>query len=122
MSRIYRLYLEDILRAIGRIHDLMQEVNEKEFKADALQADGVLFNLMTIGEAAKNIPQELRDRSAEISWGDIGRFRDFVVHHYFGLDLSKVWEIVHTDLPPLRIAVERLLQEVEREDDTDHQD
>ncbi len=113
MPRIYRLYLEDILRAIARIHGLMQELNETQFKAGALQADGVLFNLMTIGEAAKNIPQELRDLTPEISWSDIGRFRDFVVHRYFGLDMGKVLDIVQTDLPPLKAAIEKLLEEIE---------
>ena len=67
-----------------------------------------------------DLPRELEDISAlspEIGWGDIGRFRDFVVHHYFKLDLSKVWEIVHTDLPPLKAAVEKLLPELEENDD-----
>lgn len=118
MSRIYKLYLEDILRAIARIHGLMQELSETEFKAGALQTDGVLFNLMTIGEAAKNVPQGLCDLTPEISWSDIGRFRDFVVHRYFGLDMSKVLEIVQTDLSPLKVAVEKLLADIEQNNES----
>jgi uncharacterized protein with HEPN domain len=109
MPRSHRLYLTDIQTALSRINHLMQDLDESTFKAGAVQVDGVLFNLMTIGEAAKNIPQEIRDKMPEIDWGQIGRFRDFVVHHYFSIDLDNVWDIVQTDLPELAQQIEKLL-------------
>jgi uncharacterized protein with HEPN domain len=87
----------------------MRSLDAVVFKAGALETDGVLFNLMTIGEAAKNVPQDVRELMPEIDWGDIGRFRDFVVHHYFGIDLDKVWIIVTNDLPILKQQIEILL-------------
>jgi uncharacterized protein with HEPN domain len=44
---------------------------------------------MIIGEAIKNIPEELRASGPEICWRDISRFRDRVVHHYFATDLGR---------------------------------
>ena len=112
MPREYKLYLRDILKAVARIERYLVDVNEAAFKADELLVDGVLFNLMTVGEAVKNIPDELRKHHPEVRWRDIGRFRDRVVHHYFKLDLDIVWEIVDIHLPPLKKLVEQLLQDI----------
>jgi uncharacterized protein with HEPN domain len=121
MPRASDLYLHDIMRAISRIETLTTELEESTFTADNLQVDGVLFNLMTIGEAVKNIPDEVRDQYPEIRWRDIGRFRDRVVHHYFALDMAIVWEIVSMHLPLLKRAVETLLEQAAQEDDPDSQ-
>ena len=116
MPRSIRLYLVDMQMALNRIDGLLQGLDEAAFRSGSLAVDGVLFNLMTIGEAAKHIPPEVRAQAPAINWSAIGRFRDFVVHHYFSLDMDKVWEIVHTDLPPLKAAVAQLLQETGDED------
>lgn len=112
MSRNYELYLRDILKAIGRIERYIGNDDKDTFKTDDMRVDSVLFNLMTIGEAVKNIPDELRQRHPDVRWRDIGRFRDRVVHHYFGLDLDIVWEIVEIHLPPLKEFVEQLLHDI----------
>lgn len=50
MSRVFELYLNDILKAIQQIQSYLDEITETDFKSDQLRIDGVLFNLMTIGE------------------------------------------------------------------------
>lgn len=97
-------------------------MSAEDFKADALRADAVLFNLMTIGEAVKNIPDEVRQRSPEIRWRDISRFRDRVVHHYFSLDLDIVWEIVTQHLAPLKSFADQLLSEIKAEESDEGSD
>lgn len=116
MSRAYRLYLEDILRALDRIDILMAGRDKESFTIDDVNVDGVLFNLITIGEAVKNIPDVIRDQIPEVRWRDIGRFRDRVVHHYFALDMGIVWEIVQVHLPVLRVQVEALLNDFPTEE------
>lgn len=113
MPRSVDLYLADIQKAISRIESLMNVLDEQSFKSGAVETDGILFNLMTIGESAKNVPQEIRDIMPEIAWSDIGRFRDFVVHHYFSIDMERVWSIVHTDLPELSRQVSALQKRLE---------
>lgn len=110
MSRDSELYLRDILTAVERIEAYIKDIDQPTFEADSMRVDSVLFNLMTIGEAVKNIPDELRDQHPEVRWRDIGRFRDRVVHHYFGLDMNIVWEIITVHFSPLKAAVTRLLQ------------
>lgn len=122
MSRHDELYLNDILQAIQRIDKHVDSLALESFKADDLRTDAVLFNLMTIGEAVKNLPEDIRLRAPEIRWRDIGRFRDRVVHHYFSLDLDIVWEIVTTHLPPLKSFVAQLIEELKASDTTNDSD
>ncbi len=121
MTRIYELYLADILQAIDRIRQYTYNVDETSFKADTMRVDSVLFNLMTIGEAVKNIPEETKQKIPEVRWRDIGRFRDRVVHHYFGIDLDVVWEVVAVHLPVLYEHAEQLLKELKEADDNKDQ-
>jgi uncharacterized protein with HEPN domain len=38
---------------------------------------------------------------------------DKLIHSYFGIDLKRVWQTVHEDLPVLRSAVARMLADLE---------
>jgi uncharacterized protein with HEPN domain len=109
MPRSYRLYLKDIQWAIGRIQTVLQPLDATTLDNDDTYLESVLFNLMTIGEAAKNIPTNIRDIMPAIDWSEIGRFRDFLVHHYFGIERDKIWKIVQIDLPELSQNIEKLL-------------
>jgi uncharacterized protein with HEPN domain len=67
---------------------------------------------MIVGEAVKNLPDELKAKSLDVQWRNIARFRDRVVHHYFSTNLDIVWEIVQIHLPALREQVEILLSDI----------
>jgi uncharacterized protein with HEPN domain len=92
MPRTFELYLRDILNAAERLDHYIQGMDEAAFKQDELRVDAVLFNLMLIGEAVKNIPENVRAEAPEVRWRDISRFRDRIVHHYFATDLGIIWE------------------------------
>ena len=65
-------------------------------------------NLEIIGEAAKQIPSEVREQYPTIPWRRISGFRDVAIHHYFGIDYDVVWDIVDSEVPVLL----QLLREV----------
>lgn len=115
MSRIYELYLKDIIKAVKQIEAYLMDLDEAGFKSDQLRIDGVLFNLMTIGEAVKNLPDEIKHKSPDVQWRNIARFRDRVVHHYFSTNLDIVWEIVTIHLPVMLKQAEILLENLENE-------
>ncbi len=115
MPRTYEYFLQDILKAANSIHQYIEGYELESFKVDQMRVDAVMHNLMIVGEAIKNIPADIRQKMPEIQWQRISRFRDLVVHHYFGIDLENVWQIIQTHLPELQSQVTELLQQLQEE-------
>jgi len=60
------LFLRHILDAIARIEQYVQGLNQEEFGENTLVQDGVIRQIMVIGEAVKLLPNELRDKHSHI--------------------------------------------------------
>lgn len=97
-----RLYLQDILDSIGKIEHYIKGVTSKEFQLDQEKIDAVVRNLEIIGEAARNIPEEMIDKYPEIPWGRMVSMRNKVLHEYFGVDEETLWKTITEDLPVLK--------------------
>lgn len=110
MSRSIRLYLEHILTAGAKIRRYTQGMSFEAFQSDERTYDAVLRNLQMIGEAVKNITQEIRLKYPEIEWRKIAGLRDILAHAYFSIEDEIVWDIVETKIPPLLTVVERILE------------
>lgn len=110
MSRSLRLFLEDILTATHKIERYTQGIGLETLKADEKTFDAVLHNLQIIGEAAKQIPSEVRALAPETEWRKIAGLRDIIAHSYFQVEPEIVWDIVCHKIIPLRESVSRLLE------------
>jgi uncharacterized protein with HEPN domain len=71
-------------------------------------------NLEIIGEAVKNVPPEILQIKPEIEWQKIARFRDLIIHHYFKVKLTIVWDIVQNSLAELKAATDEILIEMQK--------
>ncbi len=117
-GRSVRLYVVDMLRAIEKIEHFTEGFDLASFSGSELVVDAVLRNLEVLGEAARNVPEEVRKAHPEIPWGRIVGLRNIVAHAYFGVDLENVWKIVRENVPEVRPSVEALLVELERTEQT----
>ena len=111
MSRDFRLYLDDILDSCDRVQEYTTGYSYDQFTSDPKTVDAVVRNLEIIGEAVKCIPIERLASRPEVAWRQIARFRDNVIHRYFGVRLPIVWNIVQSEIDILRAAVPAILEE-----------
>ena len=111
MSRDH-VYLQHIVDAIQKI-DLYTAVGREEFFASTHWQDGVIRQLEIIGEAAKRLSEDLRERYSDIPWRRICGLRDVLIHNYMGVDLNAVWEIAQTRIPTLKTQIELIIREAE---------
>ncbi len=111
MSRNPRLYLEDIQKSCVKVLRFTQGLSFEQFKQDDLVYDAVLRNLEIIGEAAKNVTEEIRQKYPVIEWRKITGFRDIAAHQYFSVNDSIVWDIIQNKIPVLSSEVSEMLKE-----------
>ena len=116
MPREHRIYLKDILEAIRKIEKYTENQSFDNFTKDELRQDGVLRNLEIIGEAAKNIPGEIKSRKFEVEWKKIAGLRDIVIHAYFGIDIGIIWSVVKNKIPGLKTEILAILSEIEKKE------
>ncbi len=111
-QRTPKIFVQDILEAINKIERFTQGLTFKAFEQDELVIDGVLRNLEIIGEAARNIPDDIRDSYSSIPWTRMVGLRNIVVHAYFKVDLTIIWQIIRVNLPATKPLIESLLDDL----------
>jgi len=108
--RSYKLFIEDILSAINKVEDYIKDLTYEEFLNDNMRIDAVVRNLEIIGEAAKYVPADIKEQYADIPWKRMMGLRNIVVHEYFGIDFSIIWNIASINMPELKPEIELLLK------------
>lgn len=113
--RNWQLRLQDILQSITSIQQRVAGREFEEFQADETVIKAVLYDLIIIGEAALNIPDEVKSRYSSIPWRLMSDARNVMTHEYFRVNLDVVWDIITNNLPPLVPQLQNVLQKEENE-------
>jgi uncharacterized protein with HEPN domain len=112
VSRSWGLFLRDMLESARKITRFTTGCRLETFVANDMMYDAVLYNLQVLGEAAKKIPDPVRERYPDIDWRGVAGLRDVLSHAYFAVDNLALWKIVNADVPRLVIQLERIEQDL----------
>jgi uncharacterized protein with HEPN domain len=109
--RDFTIYLKDILTAIESIEGFISGMDLDAFESDDKTTSAVLRKLEIIGEAVKQIPDEIRQKHSHVPWKEMAGMRDKLIHFYFGVDNHLVWKAITKRLPHVKQEIEKVLQE-----------
>ena len=110
MPRDYKIYLEDIIECIAKIHNYTAGFLLVDFCNDPKTIDAVIRNLEIIGEAARRLPEEIRIKYPDVEWHKIISLRNVLIHEYPGIDLETIWDIIENKLSPFEKQVKEILR------------
>jgi uncharacterized protein with HEPN domain len=109
------LYLTDILKAMNAIESFVEDMDFDSFIEDLKTTSAVTQQLQIIGEAAKHVPDNIRQNCPGVDWRSMAGMRDRLIHAYFGTDLAVVWGTIQNTMPKEKLLIQKLLSELNTE-------
>lgn len=101
--------IQHILDAIREIETYIHEVNKEQLLNNSMMRFASVKQVEIIDEPANQITSDTKDIFSDIEWKQIVGLRNILVHEYFGVDTSLIWQIVITDIPQLKIRITEVL-------------
>jgi uncharacterized protein with HEPN domain len=102
------IFVRHIMESIKNIEDFSSGISKEDFMQSRLRQDAIIRELEIIGEASKSLSEGFRKRHNSIEWRLIAGLRDKMIHHYFGIELERVWNVLGKDLPRLKAEMAKI--------------
>ena len=105
-------FIEHILDSISAIEKFSKNLKKEKLMSNRLKQSAIVREIEIIGEAVKNISKNLKNKHREVEWKEIVGTRDKMIHHYFGVDLNIIWDIIKINLPDLKNKILKIKKEI----------
>jgi uncharacterized protein with HEPN domain len=112
-QRTYSDYLRDMLENAEKAETFVEGMDFETFSSDEKTVYAVVRAIEVIGEASKQVPEDVQSRYPQIPWRAIAGTRNKLIHAYFGVDTKVLWLTIEEDLPPLISELKVILGEMD---------
>ena len=102
--------LEHIIQAIERIKRYTLGKRFDDLVKDDMMYYAVVKNNEIIGEAANLLTNEFKSEHPDTQWKLITGMRNYIVHEYFQVDNTVIWDVIQNDLPYLESQIKDYLK------------
>jgi len=110
MKRVHDDYLRDMLENAEKALSFVEGLDYEGFETDEKAVYAVIRAFEIIGEAARQIPDNMQKDNPDIPWREITGMRNKLTHEYFGVNTKVVWRTVHEDLPVIIPLLRKMLE------------
>lgn len=107
-------FVQDILDSVNDVGSFIEGMDFEEFIKDKKTIYSVVRAIEIIGEATKNVPEQIKKKYPDVPWKKMAGMRDRLVHEYFGVDLEILWGTAKEDVPQLKTPVSKVLEDLEK--------
>ncbi len=115
MKRDYILFLEDISQRAEKIANYIDGMDLDTFKEDDKTVSACIREIEVIGEAAKQIPSDIREAFGDLPWSLMAKMRDKLIHWYFEIDEEIVWNVAKDKLPQIKVRIDEIIEIIEKQ-------
>ena len=110
MSISPREYLRHILDETAYLVRQVAQTTRDQFLSDDTLKRAFVRSIEIIGEAARAVPESMREQYPEIGWRALNAMRNRLIHAYFGVDYEIVWDVAANKAPVLHEQIRGVLE------------
>lgn len=103
-------FLEDIKLSINKILTYTKDMSFVCFEKDSKTIDAVERNFEIIGEAVKNLPEDIKNEYPDVPFKQIAGMRDKLIHDYFGVDYEIIYKTIKDKLPTFKTQIVEIIK------------
>jgi uncharacterized protein with HEPN domain len=104
-----KLYIKDIIDAMETLEKFIEGMDFEEFRGDDKTTSAAIRKFEIIGEAAKQMPDEIKQKHPDVPWKEMAGMRDRLIHLYFGVDYNLVWTTIKNRIPQVKPLIRKII-------------
>lgn len=104
-----KVFIRHIYDELQYIIQESRDLTYEDLIANETLKRAFVRSLEIIGEAAKNLSRNFKEKHSDINWKELVGLRDKLIHYYFGIDLEIVWHVIKNKVPELENKLKRMV-------------